>query len=281
MAHLRVWLSAALTAVGTSTFQCKSGHSKCCCSNGVGFNDPRARPEYGTFCASWDAVDEAPWCVVAKGSCADEDTFSSSPGHFWSQAPCNDKGAPFVPDGMAGGAVLPEDDMHIVFSTGCNEFQHWQTEVLLNTAKRVGQRGKITHIIAGCEEREDAGMDGKARYITHAAGAGDNIVSDSLWRKSSHPNFSLHYAPAVPEAKEFPWFNKPWSFYHWMKTAKPKERVIALLDPDEFFLEPLTQGDKKRDDLITDWPSSLQHLVTDVVQPGMAVAQMYGFGAVW
>ena len=179
------------------------------------------------------------------------------------------------------GNLPANDDIHIVFSTGCNEFQHWQTEVLLNTAKRVGQRGKITHIIVGCEEREDAGMDGKARYITHAAGAGDNIVSDSLWRKSSHPNFSLHYAPAVPEAKEFPWFNKPWSFYHWMKTAKPKERVIALLDPDEFFLEPLTQGDKKRDDLITDWPSSLQHLVTDVVQPGMAVAQMYGFGAVW
>ena len=179
------------------------------------------------------------------------------------------------------GTLPPNEDIHIVFSTSCNEFQHWQTEVLLNTAKRVGQRGKITHIIAGCEEREDTGMEGKERFITHAAGAGDNIVSDKLWRKSSHPHFALHYAPSIPEAKEFPWFNKPWSFYHWMKTAKPKERVIVLLDPDEFFLEPLTQGEKKREDLINNWPSSLQHLVTDVVQPGMAVAQMYGFGAVW
>ena len=94
-----------------------------------------------------------------------------------------------------------DDDIHIVFSTSCNEFQHWQTEVLLNTAKRVGQRGKITHIVVGCEEREDAGMAGKQRILTHAAGVADNIVSHAVWGKSSNANFKLHFAPAVPEAR--------------------------------------------------------------------------------
>ena len=290
-------LGAGVLDVCDAAFECMVGHSKCCCNNQPGANDPRGRADYGTRCGRWDAADEKPWCVVANGACDHDETFSSSPGHYWSHAPCNGEGLPFVHDSggaaAGGGATVlrgaaglaaasaMDEDMHIVFSTSCNEFQHWQTEVLLNTAQRVGQRGKITHIIAGCEEREDAGMSGKVRHITHAAGENDNVVKDHIWRKSSNPNFALHYAPAIPEAKEFPWFNKPWSFYHWMKSAKPKERVIVLLDPDEFFLEALTQGDKKREDLINSWPASMQSRVTDVVQPGMAVGQMYGFGSVW
>jgi hypothetical protein len=34
------------------------------------------------------------------------------------------------------------DDIHIVFSTGCNLFQHWQAEVVLYSHMKVGQRGK-------------------------------------------------------------------------------------------------------------------------------------------
>jgi hypothetical protein len=44
-----------------------------------------------------------------------------------------------------------DDDVHFVFSTGCNLFQHWQAEVLLNSHFMVGQRGKITRIVSGCE----------------------------------------------------------------------------------------------------------------------------------
>jgi hypothetical protein len=32
-----------------------------------------------------------------------------------------------------------ENDLHIVFSTGCNAFQHWQAETLLNAAWHAGQ----------------------------------------------------------------------------------------------------------------------------------------------
>ena len=37
-------------------------------------------------------------------------------------------------------------------------------------------------------------------------------------------------------------FNKPWSFYHWTKnhTQPWTEEIIGILDPDEFFLSPVS-----------------------------------------
>ena len=46
---------------------------------------------YGARCASWDATDEDPWCVVRKDACG-HDTFESDRGHYWSKAPCGGKG---------------------------------------------------------------------------------------------------------------------------------------------------------------------------------------------
>ena len=57
------------------------------------------RSDYGTFCASWDAPDEKPWCRVASATACGLDTFSSTAGIFWSHAPCKGKpaGAPPPP----------------------------------------------------------------------------------------------------------------------------------------------------------------------------------------
>ena len=57
------------------------------------------RSDYGTFCASWDAPDEKPWCRVASANACGLDTFSSTAGVFWSYAPCKGKpaGAPPPP----------------------------------------------------------------------------------------------------------------------------------------------------------------------------------------
>jgi hypothetical protein len=53
-----------------------------------------------------------------------------------------------------------EEDIHVVFSTGCNLFQHWQAEVVLHSHMKVGQKGKITRVVSGCdtesEKREHA-----------------------------------------------------------------------------------------------------------------------------
>ena len=125
--------------------------------------------------------------------------------------------------------------IHIVFSTGCNEFQHWQSEVLLSSALHVGQHTKITQIIVGCDAREDQDMSGKERHLTHPHGAADNVVTAEMWAKSVHPSVERIFVPSIKEAREFPWYNKPWSykFYaeHLKKTGFSGEEIFAIIDP--------------------------------------------------
>ena len=172
-------------------------------------------------------------------------------------------------------------DQHIVVSTGCNAFQHWQAEVLLNSAMHVGQCGSVTRIVVGCDKKVTEVIR------THAGGAADELISADDLAKSTFPGLKLHFAPAIPEAREFPWFNKPWSFHHWLKEKGTSitERAITILDPDEFFLQPFTQrtGDKSADgfQMLNNWAPQYKSGVTDVVQPGMGMCQMYGLGVGW
>lgn len=57
-----------------------------------------------------------------------------------------------------------KSDLHIVFSTGCNLFQHWQAEVLLASHFKVGQKGKITRVVSGCDTEKEKRAHGK--YLT-------------------------------------------------------------------------------------------------------------------
>jgi hypothetical protein len=172
-----------------------------------------------------------------------------------------------------------DEDMHVVFSTGCNAFQHWQAEVLLNSAYHQGQCGSMTRIVVGCDKQ----VTEKIR--THQGGAADVLIDRGELMKSTFPGLHVHVAPAIPEAAEFPWFNKPWSFQHWLDSMADNisERAIAVLDPDEFFLQPLTQRAKHAADgpfeILNGYPERLKHQVTDVVQPGWGVAQKYGIGS--
>ena len=57
-----------------------------------------------------------------------------------------------------------DDDIHIVFSTGCNLFQHWQAEVVLFSHLKVGQGGKITRVVSGCDT--EAQKRAHAKFLT-------------------------------------------------------------------------------------------------------------------
>lgn len=177
-----------------------------------------------------------------------------------------------------------DDKLHILFSTGCNAFQHWQGEVLLNTALRVGQRGKFTHLVAGCEEREDVGgvLDKSGskyqRHTTHQGGDADRLVTEDVWKKSTMPNVHVHIVPMIKEAKEFPWMNKPWSYHHFALHGNwSEDETIVILDPDEFFLQPLTQKGTPPSELLCH-QKSCPPSVSDIAKPGMGVAQKFGFG---
>jgi hypothetical protein len=183
--------------------------------------------------------------------------------------------------------------IHIVFSTGCNEFQHWQSEVLLSSAIHVGQNTKITQMIVGCDEREDKDMGGKERHLTHPAGAADNVVTNDMWSKSVHPNVERIFVPSIKEAREFPWYNKPWSYKFYVDWLKKHggagDEVFAIIDPDEFFLKQLTNEGTRRDGLVCNMQQKFIDSLLDrhphpagealdVVRPGKAVAQTYGLG---
>jgi hypothetical protein len=177
------------------------------------------------------------------------------------------------PRGRADGG-----DVHVAFTSACNLFQHWQTEVVLNSALRAGFRGPITRIVVGCESK----VGGRQDATTHAAGILDDIVGQKEWRRSTFPNVTLHLAPHPPSKKKFPWMNKAWGFYHWSVHGEVLADVVAVIDPDQFFLSPLTQNVDPRTSwqLAAAWQRD-RAMATDAAQPGLAIAQEYGIGDVF
>ena len=175
----------------------------------------------------------------------------------------------------------PNEPLRLLVTTECNFYQFWQAQVLLSSALDVGQPDPVTHIVVGCEKTHSA----HAEAASHsAAGGADNIVPVDLWRSSVHPNCSIHHAPKSPHATTFPWFNKPWAVRHWARNAPPTERIVVLLDPDQFFLAPITQGVRPASQMLglDRLPSTLpKHLHSDQPRPGLAVAQKYGLGGQW
>mmetsp|Transcript_33810 Transcript_33810/g.54860 ORF Transcript_33810/g.54860 Transcript_33810/m.54860 type:complete len:556 (-) Transcript_33810:243-1910(-) len=179
--------------------------------------------------------------------------------------------------------------IHIIFSTGCNLFQQWQAEVLLNSAKRVGQCGRITRIVSGCEEREDEGGSTGQRWITHQGGKTDQLVPTQDLIKSTNQNLNVHITPMLPESKEFPWWNKPYSIAHFAENGDLRDdEVVMILDPDEFFVHALTQSKGtplthvlahgRTLDMIKEANDGVS---SDIATPGHPVAQMYGLGDRW
>ena len=172
--------------------------------------------------------------------------------------------------------------LHFVLSTSCNVFQYWQSELLFNSAMHVGQKGLFTQIVVGCEESEGDGVDAARRTITHDISQ-DAVVSKEMWAKTAHPNVNRFFAPAVPQAKEFPWFNKPYSFNFWMTHANITGDTIIILDPDEFFLRQFVLG-KVRKARKPPPPGFLLDgsEVNDQPRKGFAVAEFYDIaGEIW
>lgn len=181
-------------------------------------------------------------------------------------------------DAPASRGGDPDDDIHIIFSTGCNAYQQWQAELLLYTHFKSGQRGKITRIVSGCEDTKELKHH---KFVTHPGGGLDKIVSLSYLEKSTHPDFMLHTTPAFEGSKEFPWFNKPFSIEHWAKKGEhhPSRGAVVIIDPDEIFLEPITQHPLDPSDLLFSGIPAEPGL--NVVKPKKPVAQMYGLGDGW
>lgn len=80
---------------------------------------------------------------------------------------------------LVGAASVDQEarDVHVVFSTDCSAYQHWQALLLFHSAQTARHRGTITRILCGCDAAS------RARIAkTHA-------------RLFPHSPFRLHFAP--------------------------------------------------------------------------------------
>jgi hypothetical protein len=158
-----------------------------------------------------------------------------------------------------------DDSYHIVFSTGCSEFQDWQSIGVYSSAIAVGQRGIITRIASGCKPEQE-------QAIRHAM---------------SHlpPNCRVHFAPntKVKDHKGhfYKYANKPLGMMHWLNYADPPippSATVALCDPDFFFMRPLYHDSFDDPSKYFASGKSRNTPMPKTLTKGTMIAQRYGIG---
>ena len=121
--------------------------------------------------------------------------------------------------------ALDPDAVHLVFSTDCSGYQHWQSIALWYSAQRVGHTAPVTRIASSCDESARAPIAHEWARIDPAG------------------RFRVHFTPPMElKGGSYKYSNKPGGLRHWLAHAQPAvaERFVALLDPDQILLRPIT-----------------------------------------
>lgn len=119
-----------------------------------------------------------------------------------------------------------DEDLHIIFSTECSDYQNWQSLLFFYGAARVGNMGRITRLASGCTD--------------------DQIAALREVHKALPPQHTVHFTPDFAldptTGDRYPYYNKPNALRHFLTNMSPPitEAVIALLDPDMILLRRLT-----------------------------------------
>jgi hypothetical protein len=176
---------------------------------------------------------------------------------------------------------------HLVFSTDCSPYQHWQSFLVYYTALKVRQPGQVTRIASGCDPEQAKAMQ---RWF-------DQDVQ--FMSKRYHLQMTPHFSGVKNEAGEtvadYKFFNKPFGFLYWLEHSPqlhysashsefPKDfqnDIVILIDPDMGLLRPITADfSDERETVIS--PRRREHgVLATNVGPGHPFAQVYGFGTQW
>ena len=192
------------------------------------------------------------------------------------------------------GATSPTTGatLHIIFSTDCGTYQHWQSYLFFHRAYSIRQPGYITRIASGCTEKQL--QDEKAWHEEHIA----KVMSDR-YRIHFTPHFSGVKDETTGEVKDdYKYFNKPFGLKHFLEhdellglvvessgnnQMKQPNDIIILCDPDFALLRPITDDfSNPRETLVgprrkTHFDEMSSHIVTH----GHPYAQTYGLGTQW
>lgn len=169
---------------------------------------------------------------------------------------------------------------HIVFSTGCNAFQDWQSFVFFYQIMKSGQEGQVTRVASGCTEE---GADALERVFA------EQIQTLPFGKNRFHLHLTPDYSGTA--GFDYKFFNKPFGLLHWMehgmgwsgnatsKNTIPKDTIVVVLDPDQFLLRPFV-ADFTNDPAAV-WHEADAETKEFVVKEGRPFSQFYGLGAHW
>ena len=118
------------------------------------------------------------------------------------------------------------NNVHIVFSTDCTGYQHYQSIVSYYSIRRSGHLGPTTRIVSGCTPSQQ-----------HA------ITQEFTKIDPTKQHLRLHFTPSFSlNGKHYKYSNKPGGVLHWITNNNTtiNEDVIALIDPDMVLLRPIT-----------------------------------------
>jgi len=174
---------------------------------------------------------------------------------------------------------------HVVFSTDCSPYQHWQSYLVFYTAMKVGQPGHVTRIASGCDDESAQQMQ---LWFQR-----DIQFMSSRFHLQLTPHFSQVKNEKGEVIGDYKFFNKPYGTKYWLENSPQiqrqsdgtflediKDDIVILIDPDMALLRPIT-ADFTNDAETVITPKRREHIVTRVVGPGKPAAQVYGFGSQW
>jgi hypothetical protein len=188
--------------------------------------------------------------------------------------------------------------LHIVFSTDCGDFQHWQSYLMFFSAWKAGQPGHVTRIASGCTEDEQ---------LTAQQWHDDHISGPNAMAPGNR--FGIHFTPKFTtvmdadgkEVGNYKFFNKPLGLKHWMEhgtgmgfaegfdisstaaegTMADEDVVVILIDPDMILLRPISSDFSVERETIFANAKETSNWPTLKVKHGYPFAQKYGLGTQW
>jgi hypothetical protein len=175
---------------------------------------------------------------------------------------------------------------HVVFSTDCSPYQHWQSYLVFYTAMKVRQPGHVTRIASGCDPEEAQAMQ---KWFND-----DVQFLSSRFHLQLTPKFSTLLDENGNPIGDYKFFNKPYGLKYWLENSEllqfdPTTKhfpdsvhndVVILIDPDMALLRPITSDfSDPRETVIG--KGRQKHKLADKVAAGQPFAQTYGFGAQW
>uniref|UniRef100_A0A7S0AG01 Hydroxyproline O-arabinosyltransferase-like domain-containing protein n=1 Tax=Pyrodinium bahamense TaxID=73915 RepID=A0A7S0AG01_9DINO len=138
------------------------------------------------------------------------------------------------------------ENVHVIWTTDCRAYQHWQSVVLEHSWFQSKHPGAITRIVSGCS-------DWRARA---------RVRSTAI----QHPKWSVHFAPSYVGTDADLWkaLNRPPSIQHWLNHTAVNEEVIVILDPDFIILHPF-----------------MNHVREPLVHKGLPLSQKWPLEDAW